>query len=70
MKFATVGSTLKALSKNKHLLAALATNFEGGTPIRFYIYFARVQQIGIEFTSLRTQEKKGCFQPYTVSINA
>jgi hypothetical protein len=52
VKFATVGSTLKTLSKNKHLWATLATNFEGGTPIRFYIYFAKVQQIGIEFTSL------------------
>lgn len=52
VKFATVGSTLKTLSKNKHLLATLATNFEGETPIRFYIYFAKVQQIGIEFTSL------------------
>ena len=52
LKFATVGSTLKGLSKNTHLLADLTTNFRYGTPIRFYIHFVKGQRIGIEFISL------------------
>ena len=52
VKFVTVGYTLKGLSKNKHLLANLATNFQYGSPIRFYIHLVKGQRIGLEFISL------------------
>lgn len=45
--------SLKYLSHKKHILNLIEIECKNSTPIRFYIYFVRLQRTKLEYISLR-----------------